>query len=152
MKYIISAVGLCFLLIIMQSCTKENQKNILKNKPTETGITGEWELRNTSAAMLPGQVDYAPGNGNIIKFTSTGYEMYENGSLVRSGLYNVVPDTGVTESVCLVFSAGQFEERIVYDGTDAEPKIFFQITGNRLTFVSGCYALDGGHRSEYEKL
>lgn len=152
MKYFISTIGVCFLLVIMQSCTKENEKGSLKNKTTETGIAGQWELRHTSAAMLPGQVDYAPGNGNIIKFTSSGYEMYENGNLVRSGQYTILPDAGVSENVCLVISAGQFEDRIVYDGADTGSKIFFQVTGSRLIFISGCYALDGGSRSEYEKL
>ena len=114
-------------------------------------IVGDWELRQTSAAMMPGEVNHAVGNGTILKFSGTNYEKYANGQLVKSGQYAIIPDATVEKSVCLVYAKNKFANRIEYDGNDSD-KVFFQISGNKLTFVSGCYALDAGHSSVYERL
>ena len=94
----------------------------------------------------------APGNGHILKFSKTGYERYESHQLVKKGRYAIVADPTVESSVCLLFPVGQFTNRIVYDNNNAAEKQFLQITGNKLTIVAGCYALDAGHRLEYEKI
>ena len=101
--------------------------------------------------MNPVVNNYSEGNGNIIKFSETNYEMYENGQLKKSGPYSVLEDTTVEETVCLVFPDGQFTNRIIYDNDYNASKIFLEISGNKLSFVSGCYAVDAGHRSEYER-
>jgi hypothetical protein len=132
-------------IVFLGSCKKNASKD-----GDETTIIGIWELRQTSAAMVPGAVNYAAGNGNRLEFTATTYKIYTNGQLTKSGNYNIVSDSTVQKSVCLVFPAGQFTSRIVYDG-DNSRKEFIEPDGNKLTFVEGCYALDAGHQSLYEK-
>ena len=110
---------------------------------------GNYEKR--SAAMNPIINKFPPGNGNILKYTNTNYEIYENGQLVKSGKYTIISDTTVEASVCPVFPAGQYTNRIIYDSNDNAAKEFIQISNNKLTFISGCYALDAGHSSEYER-
>ncbi len=101
--------------------------------------------------MMQGVVNHPVGNGTILKFTGTTYERYANGQLVKSGQYAIIPDATVEKSVCLVYAKNQFANRIEYDGNSDE-KVFFQVANNKLTFVSGCYALDAGHSSVYERL
>lgn len=130
-------------VIFLGSCNKNANKDA-------SSIIGIWELRQTSAAMMPGVTTYAAGNGNKLVFTTEGYQLYTNGQLAKSGNYNIVSDSTVQKSVCLVFPAGQFANRIVYDG-DNSHKAFFELAGNKLTFVEGCYAVDAGHQSQYER-
>ena len=148
MKQIISIIYLSAIITFLIGC----EKNKDNKKEFSDSITGTWELRQTSGGMMPGATNFAAGNGKIIKFTDTAYEMYDNDQLIKDGLYAIVTDTTVEASVCLVFPPGQFTKRIIYDGNINSEKQFIQITGNRLSFVAGCYAFDAGHRSEYEKI
>ena len=144
MKQIILSACLITFIACFVSCRKEN-------KDISTSIIGTWELRHSSAAMNPTTNNYPRGNGNLLKFTNDSYEIYKNNQLVQSGYYTIVNDSTVEENVCLVFSAGRFTNRIIYDGNYNDSKQFIEISNNKLTFISGCYALDDGHTSEYEK-
>ena len=136
------------VMFISQGCEKSDNNKA----PFSDSLVGSWELRHTSAAMNPQVGTPPPGNGHILKFTSTGYERYEAHQLVKAGQYEVIPDPTVESSVCLLFPVGQFTNRIEYDKNSAAEKQFIHIFGNKLVFVSGCYALDGGYRLEYEKI
>jgi hypothetical protein len=87
----------------------------------------------------------------MLKFDNGHYERYENGVLTKSGKFEIVSDNTVNQSVCLEMPNGQFTSRIIYDNDAAIEKVFIQVSNNTLTFISGCYALDGGHSSEYER-
>lgn len=134
------------LLIFFSSCKKN------KEATNSNLITGSWELYQTSGGMMPGAIDYPAGNGNILKFTDSLYERYANNQLMESGVYALIKDTTFEENVCLVLPAGQFANRIVYNGKYDSAKVFMQITNNKLTFISGCYALDGGHSEVYQRI
>ena len=114
-------------------------------------ISGTWELRAMSGGMMPGSTQYAAGNGNIVEFSGAGYKIYKGGLVVKSGQYTVVQDASVDTSVCLVFPKGKYTSRVVYADSTAA-KIFYQVEGDMLTFYSGCYALDAGHREEYQRV
>lgn len=147
MKYTLKLLGIACLTTFIFSCNKVGSKVEVADS-----LVGEWELRQTSAAMNPLVGNYPPGNGKIIKFTETRYSIYDGGQVVKQGEYSIVADPGVETSVCLVFPAGQFANRIIYDNDTTSEKQFFQITDNRLSIVAGCYAIDAGHRSDYEKV
>ena len=134
-----------FLLSI--SCNKNENK---KSK-SEAMLVGTWELRETSAAMNPTVSKFPAGNGNLLIFTDNSYEFRRDGQIVKSGKYKVVADSSVEQNVCLIFQKGEYAQRVSFDG-NVEPKRFFQIFGNKLSFVSGCYAVDAGHKEEYEKV
>jgi hypothetical protein len=150
MKLII-AVTICFstFIILSGSCKKEKaDKGCID---LSNSLAGTWELRQTSAAMNPVVSNYPAGNGNILKFMNDNYEKYSNGQLVSSGRFSIVSDPTVETSICLVFPAGQFSNRIVYDSNNSAPKEFIQISNGKLIFISGCYALDAGQKSEYQR-
>ena len=133
------------LISLFSACGKNKGAN-----NDEGSIIGGWELRQVSAGMAVAR-DLPPGNGNILKFTGSNYESYTDGQLVKSGTYALISDTTVQESVCLVLPATEFRTRIVYDGDYQATKEFIQITGNKLSIISGCFAVDAGHRRDYER-
>ena len=147
MKYILKLLGIACLTSFTISCNKAENKTEVSDL-----LVGEWELRQTSAAMNPLVGNYPPGNGKIIKFTESRYALYDGAQLIKQGDYTVIADPGVETSVCLVFPAGQFANRIIYDNDTTSEKQFFQITNKRLSIVAGCYAIDAGHRADYEKV
>ena len=132
---------LCLLTFTI-SCKKETIN-------TEEGIEGVWDLRKTSGSWLT--QTYQPGSGNDISFTGTHYEIRENGQVIESGEYEIVADPTVVESTCLNIEAGTYTQRINFKNARYPQKIFFELSGNNLTLLSGCFALDGGSRREYER-
>lgn len=139
-----SASIICIITFFafFSSCKKDNS-NI------STSLIGTWELRQVSGMMT---TNYSSGNGNILKFTETGYEMYWEGQLTKSGQYAAVHDASVSENTCLVFDAGEFTNRIIYDNDTNAAKEFFKISNNKFTLVSGCFAVDAGAFREYERI
>jgi hypothetical protein len=122
-------------------CRKNTDKNT-------ASFTGTWELREKSGMF---STTYPPGNGTLLKFSTSTYEIYTNNQLTQSGTYILLPDNTVKVSVCLEFAEGEFTNRIVYDQQQNIAKTFINIVNNRLTFMSGCYAYDAGHSEVYEK-
>lgn len=131
-------------LALITSCKKD------KGPDTAT-LIGTWELSQAQNGMIP-TITYPSGNGNILKFTSTTYENYNNHILVKSGTYTIVVDTTVKETVGLELPAGQYTTRIIFDDNFTAPKIFLQIAGNNLYFLSGYFPTDGGSGTSYIKI
>lgn len=148
MKMLLLTTLLWMVIPGIQSCQKDNTAD---GTDIAGAIIGTWELRQTSGGLGTQVNDYPPGNGNMIKFTNTRYENYENGVLVKSGTYTVIDDASVNESVCLEFAEGQFTHRIIYDNNYNDTRVFVEIVQNKLNFISGCYSLDAGYSSIYEK-
>ena len=61
MRYIFLPAVLIFLF----SCKKESRQ-------TSNSLIGKWELHQTFGGMMP-TANYAPGNGNLLRFDSTHY-------------------------------------------------------------------------------
>ena len=96
-------------------------------------------------------VNYPSGNGNILKFTDTTYQVYLNGQLKQSGHYLIISDTTVNLNTCGERTASQFPNRIIYDNDSISDKKFIQISNNVLSIVSGCFTLDYGVLMKYER-
>lgn len=149
MKSIITlTICLSMVLIFIGGCKKDGSGS---NPHYEALIRGTWELRKTSGSQVIGEQLYPPGNGNILKFIDSRFERYVNGALTQSGQFEIVRNITVNQSVCLEIPTGQFTNQIIYDNNSNGDKVFVQISNNKLTFISGCYSLDAGYRSEYEK-
>jgi hypothetical protein len=143
----ITAALLMIAFIGLVSCKKAST-----NVDVAAALIGNWELTQIAGAMLA-PVNYAPGNGNMYKFTSENhYELYQQGQLTKEGTYQIVADATVKESVCLTLAADQYTNRIVFNNDYSATKVFLQIESNTLTFISGCYAVDAGHSSTYRRL
>ncbi len=135
-------------MVLIQSCNRHSSANYQAGQPS---IVGTWTLSESSGGMRPGVAKHPPGNGNNLKFTATDFETYEAGQLVKKGKYTIVNDTTVEKSVCMVLPRGEFTKRIIYNSDTTADKVFFKIEGDKLTFISGCYAYDAGHQETYVK-
>src|SRR5688572_18322810 len=145
MKRILFSILLGGLTLIQLACRKDNINN---NNLTLTSIIGSWELNKERKGMIP-TINYPPGNGNILKFTDFEFQIFANGQLVRSGQYRISKDSTVASETCLVIPTDQYRNRIIYDNNFFETKIFVQVSENKLTFISGCFAFDAGNYKEY---
>jgi len=141
-RSVTSLFCLLFMLAFTISCQKETIT-------TEEGIEGVWELRKISGSWAT--LTYQPGSGNNIIFTGTHYEIRENGQVVESGEFEIVADPTVVGSTCLNIEAGKYTQLIDFKNARYPQKVFFDLSGNNLTLLSGCFALDGGSRHEYER-
>jgi hypothetical protein len=141
-KILIFCVLIAAVAGINTGCKKESNTTI--------SIKGKWELRQISGML---STNYTPGNGAIVKFTSTGYERYQNSQLTESGTYVLVPDNTASSSTCLTLPAGHYTSRIEYSNPQPSgEKVFVDLVDNKLYFISGCYAYDGGSTAQYEKI
>ena len=142
MKKLICLSSICFLLMFFAGCKKDSHYS--------KSIIGTWELKQYRSSSFP--VSTSPkGNGNLLKFTASKYEIYKDNVLSKSGVYTLIPDTTVEANVCLVLSNKEYKSRIVFDGKDDLTKTFIKIAGNELFLASGCFANDGGSISVYER-
>jgi hypothetical protein len=85
----------------------------------------------------------------VLKFTSTNYQSFESGQLIKSGTYSISGDDSVEASVCLVLPEDKYKQRLIFDNDYGSPKKFIQVTADTLSVVSGCFAIDGGSNTEY---
>jgi hypothetical protein len=145
MKPVFLLLCTAVIITVSGSCKKSNSGD-----DTAKSLLGTWELSSSQASIIP-TVNYPPGNGNLLKFTGSGYQSYTNGQLVKSGTYAVVADSTAETSTGALIPAGQFTHRIVYDGDNSGNKVFFQVTGSELRLVSGYFPVDGGSSRIYAK-
>jgi len=141
MKQLVIFTFLAVYLLFATGCKKED-------KIDSTSIQGLWELRQASGMYT---INYAPGNGNTIKFTGNNYEISSNGQISARGQFEIIQDPSAASETCLVIAPGQFTERIIYDHIFAGKKIFMQVSNNSLSFLSGCFAYDAGSSFKYER-
>ena len=133
---------LLFIFTFTISCKKETEK-------TKEGIEGVWELRKISGSWAT--QTYQPGSGNDISFTGSHYEIKENGQLVESGEFEIIAHATAGESTCLDIEADKYTQRIDFKNARYPQKVFLELSGNKLTLLSGNFAVDGGSRREYER-
>jgi hypothetical protein len=143
-----------FALIIIASCSKNKDKEdegVLINCGCSGNHASYWELKFISGGMMP-TVTYPAGNGNILKFTSRTYEKYNDTTLVEKGTHRLVADGSVKENVCLEITPGRYRHRIIFNNDVAAQKTFINITDTTLSYISGCFALDGGVERTYRRI
>jgi len=132
----------CLLILLFSNgCKKEINSSVAR-------LEGVWELRSV-VAMLSST--YPPGNGHIISFTGNKYEITDNGQLTRSGEFEIIEDRTASTSTCSSIRAGKYTSRIIYDNNINTGTTFFELSGNKLTIIYGCFAVDTGISSEYER-
>ena len=146
MKYHILTICLAVIIVSFGNC----KKDIGNVEINVDSLVGSWELRQAQRGMIPTK-EYAPKNGNIYKFTNSQYEKYTDGNLVQTGKYQLIRDDSVEKEVGLDVPDGQFTTRIIFDNDSVYNKTFIEITGNKLTMLSGYFPLDGGSRLVFEK-
>jgi hypothetical protein len=125
MKRLLTLI-LMLLIIFTLSCKKDKQ-----SKP-EVLIIGNWELREVIGGQIPGVPGmFAPGNGNILRFSGKNYTYAKNGAILDSGTY----------TIGFKFTGKVKENTLIYNGDGFER--FFRIDNNKLTIYTGIIPADG---------
>ncbi|MCW3080334.1 hypothetical protein [Segetibacter sp.] len=140
-----SAVLIAFtvLVIFIIGCKKDNSE-------PKSDIEGKWELVRVQGGRAA-EIYYPAGNGNILKFTNSKYEAFENGRPAKSGSFAVINDPFAERELCLVLPDNTYRQRIIYNNDDNSSKVFYQIKNDTLSLLSGCFASDAGLNKEYVK-
>jgi hypothetical protein len=125
MKRILPCLFILIIVCIVSSCKKE--------VPISTELVGTWELMADINGQTGKPTNYPAGNGHILKYTATNYDVYENLKLTRSGTYTVKRDT--------IYIYSQLGNKISYDDSQ-DYHTFYTIENNQLSF--GYDANDGG--------
>lgn len=76
-------------------------------------------------------IQYPRGNGYLLKYQATDYQLYKGDTLIKSGQYRVVRDT--------LFGSSQLLNRIIYDGDNNGIRTFFNISHDTLHFRIDAY-------------
>lgn len=141
---------LMLLLGSLAACEKvtEPEEEFGETAGPAVPLTGVWELAYSSGGNSTPQT-YAPGNGNLLKFSDTHYEVHTGGALRWRETYTVVDDTTAAEKTCRTLPEGEFRQAIVQGSSGYRQ--FFEIRGRQLTLISGCVSADGG-LSTYRKV
>ncbi|MBY0534217.1 MAG: hypothetical protein K2P88_00075 [Chitinophagaceae bacterium] len=71
-------------------------RNGLSNPIDSKDLKGIWEYRGSKGGMVayPDPASYAPGNGNLWKFSTGKFQYVFKDSIYRSGIYRISVGTG----------------------------------------------------------
>ncbi|CAM4055109.1 hypothetical protein SAMN06265348_10256 [Pedobacter westerhofensis] len=134
MKKILTLSISILLLLSLNSC---------KKKTEESSLNGSWELKRIEGIQIAGaDPNFASGTGNILTFSGSNFEWYENNKLKASGTFTVQPDVmainNSTSNYSLLFN-------------NNKDKVYINLTGKKLIVFLGVIAADGTE-SHYEKV
>lgn len=130
------------MIISLLSCKKEHTSG-------SSTIQGIWEERVVSGSFT---TTYPPGNGRTITFTMDRYVISAGGQVIRGGSYQLIRDPSAATETCLDIPQGQYANRIIYDGDTSARKTFIEVSGDKITFLTGCFAYDAGTSVGYARL
>ncbi|MBE7177497.1 MAG: hypothetical protein INR69_13895 [Mucilaginibacter polytrichastri] len=119
---------LVIAFLLFSACKKD------KNNVSPDSLNGTWELRQINGGWTSGE--FQPGNNNIIQFSGTSFERYDEGKRTVTGTFQVVDEkaevNGKTVSQKIIFSSG-----------DTVTEAFISRVGKTLTIYYGQIAADG---------
>ena len=147
MRCFTGSIFIVILSIFFLACKKDN---INDKVGVSTSIAGTWELEQAQAGMFP-TINYPPGNGDILKYSNSDYQVISNNQLIKSGVYTIVEDASVESEVCMELPTDEYRNRIIYDN-DYTYKVFIQVSNNKLIFLAGCFAFDAGSCKKYTRV
>ena len=117
---------ICAVLCLFPSCKKHADKK----SSVIHSIIGAWELR-IGYNGWGGHTTYPPGNGTILKYTATDYELHSQFVLTKKGKYKVIRDSS--------FMMQQLSDRLIYDNVYTDFRTFIQISNDTLSLSIDAY-------------
>ena len=157
MKYLKMFISAGIAIMLINSCKKEAfTTKSSKSIDNSSLLVGKWELRQVIGGF--GTKNFLSGNGLALEFTDstylttdTTYKFFMLGNHHKKGYYEIFSDTSVNNSTGLQFPSQQFANRIILDKDSTSNKVFYQVTDNKLTIVSGYFPTDGGVEMTFQK-
>ena len=136
MRYLLLAI----IFMAFAGCKKQGASN----EDGENGsLIGNWELYRTFGGMMP-TTTYNPGNGNLLRFDSTTYQMIRGGQIVLQGTYQLKTDSLTDVNSCALLPPRSSAPNWIVADSSTGLRTFYEINGNTLTTTSGCIPADGG--------
>jgi len=84
---------LIFCIVIAAMGCKKDKKVAPPVNWGDAALFSKWELRNQSGGLRP-DVNYAPGNGNIIQFKQDStYSYYVGATITQHGTFHIIERT-----------------------------------------------------------
>lgn len=139
-----SLLPLVLFMLIISGCKKGTSVD-------DMGLIGSWQLVERSGGMNP-EVFHPAANEEVLKFANSNYKLYHNDILANTGFYAIAEDSTVEQEVCLVFANNYYSRRIDFSGMDNSGKTFYNLNGDTLRLISGCYAYDAGSTKVYARM
>jgi hypothetical protein len=123
-------IALIFIVIIFVSCDKEERLQLK--------LEGSWELRHIEGGYRPvnSPVDYAPGNGNILKFEGNKFQQTSGTQPGISGTYTIIKEEAKLSGENLSYKIDFQSDKNLIDP-------FFKISGGKLMLYVGDIPADG---------
>ena len=133
---IVLTLTLLLSISIFYSCKKENSNS----SKIADQIQGSWELK-TSFNGTSGQTEnFKIGNGNMLTFSNSDYEIYLNGTIVKSGTFQIIQEKSVVTK--------EIVDKIIYDKETNSIKNSIKIDNSQLTYSVDAF---DGSTSIYQK-
>nr|WP_199156179.1 hypothetical protein [Pedobacter sp. ASV2] len=119
----LKTVLIIIVAVLTASCKKE---------PLHSPLIGQWELTAGINGLNGEKTQYAPGKGNITKFTQTEYEIIREGKTINKGTYSII----IYKSMI----TQKQEKQIIYDGKTTDIiKSYFTINDKELIISVDAY-------------
>jgi hypothetical protein len=134
------------VLLATLGCTKSSVQRV-----SETGLIGKWEIRARQAGMIIGST-FPAGNGHTLEFTDNTFTEMDSGRVIHTGSYTIQRESTVDNQTCTGAGIDSIMNRIIYDPATSDMKTFLVVSGDTLSFYSGCFAVDSGVFVRFERI
>ncbi len=116
-------VTLTLVSLIFTACDEEISGN--------SSVRGTWELDAKVEGMTGKVNQQSAGNGNILKFTETNFEKYQNGELSEKGTFKIIKDTSILTK--------KLGDRIIFNDIIDNIKEFINIREDKMVIYIDAY-------------
>jgi hypothetical protein len=125
LKYFI--ISLFVVTSILTGCKKE--------QVLPQALIGKWELRDVSGSQVSNKPSaLKAGNGDIIEFSDSQFQHFQNGKIISSGTYILIKDSTKIDGT-------EYADALIYNKENL--KWYVKVSGSKLMMSIGSIALDG---------
>lgn len=95
-----------------------------KTTTSSSSLEGSWELKSEINGTTGNKTEYQTGNGNLIIFSKTDYQIYSNHQLIKSGNFKIVEENSIVTNIK--------GNRIIFDNEPEQIRTFFKVKDEAL--------------------
>jgi hypothetical protein len=125
MKYFI--IFFFIVTSILTGCKKERE--------LPQSLLGKWEVRHVSGSQVATKPSaLKAGNGDIIEFSDSQFQRFQNGKVISKGTYILIKDSTKIDGI-------EYADALIYNNESL--KHYVNVSGNKLMISIGSIAFDG---------